>query len=229
MELTALSRGSTLVRFYHSTVGKKVIMGVTGLILVGFVVSHMLANLLVFQGHGKLDEYSAFLRSTGKLLWIARGGLLVAVILHIDAAWQLTRRSRAGRPQRYVKRDPQVSTAAARSMRWGGVLLLLFIVYHLLHFTFGPLHPDYPDFNHATVNHNLAAGFPSLGVVLFYELAMIALGLHLYHGVAAMMLSLGVSHPRYTPLWRKLATVLAIVTAAGFMSIPVAVYLGWVR
>lgn len=217
------------MNFYRSTVGKKVIMAATGLILVGFVVSHMLSNLLVFQGNGKLDAYAAFLRSTGKFLWIARAGLLVAVILHIDAAWKLSRLGRASRPERYAMRDPQASSAGARSMRWGGVLLLLFIVYHLLHFTFGPFHPSYPNFHHETVNYNVAAGFNSLAVVAFYELAMIALGLHLYHGVAAMVLSLGGSHPRYTPMWRKTATAIAILTAAGFMAIPIAAHLGWVR
>jgi succinate dehydrogenase / fumarate reductase cytochrome b subunit len=218
-----------LLAFYRSTVGKKVIMAGTGVILVGFVIIHMASNLLVFESPGKLDAYAAFLRSTGSLLWIARGILLAAVILHIDAAWKLSRRSQASRPQGYVKREPQVSTWGARTMRWGGVLLLGFIVYHLLHFSFGRLHADYPSFHHAMVNHNVATGFGSFGVVIFYELAMVALGLHLYHGIAAMVLSLGASHPRYSPMWRKAATAIAVVTALGFMSIPIAVYLGWVR
>lgn len=229
MELTAPSRFSYLTAFYHSTVGKKVIMGVTGVILVGFVVSHMLGNILVFQGADKLDAYSAFLRSTGKLLWIARAVLLVAVILHIDAAWKLTRRARAARHHDYRTRRPQASTWGARTMRWGGVLLLVFIVYHLLHLTFGVVHPDAPHFNHETVNHNVVTGFQALWVVVFYELAMVALGLHLYHGTAAMILSLGGSHPRYTPAWRKVATAIAVLTAVGFMAIPLAVYFGWVR
>jgi succinate dehydrogenase / fumarate reductase cytochrome b subunit len=229
MELTSRESPSHLVGFYRSTIGKKVIMAVTGLVLVGFVISHMLSNLLVFQGHEGLDHYAAFLRSTGKLLWLARAGLLLAIILHIDAAWKLSRRSQTSRPLGYRKRVPQVSTWGARTMRWGGVLLLVFIVYHLLHFTFGRLHPDYPNFHHEMVSHNVAAGFNSLGVVIFYEVAMVALGLHFYHGVAAMVLSLGGSHPRYTPMWRKAATAIAILTAVGFMSIPIAVYLGWVR
>ncbi len=218
-----------LLAFYRSTVGKKVIMGVTGFILVGFVIVHMVSNLLVFQGPGRLDAYAAFLRSTGELLWIARGVLLVSVILHIDAAWQLTRRSRASRPREYKKRVPQVSTWGARTMRWGGVVLLVFIVYHLLHMTFGRLHPDYPNFQHAIVTHNVLVAFTSLPVVMFYEVAMVALGLHFYHGVAAMVMSLGGSHPRYTPMWRKAATAIAILTAVGFMAVPLAVYLGWVR
>jgi succinate dehydrogenase / fumarate reductase cytochrome b subunit len=217
-----------VLSFYRSTVGKKIIMGVTGLILVGFVVSHVASNLLVFQGPEGLDAYARFLRSTGKLLWLARGGLVLAAILHVDAAIQLTRRARASRPMEYVRRNPQVSTWGARSMRWGGALLLVFIVFHLFHFTFGNAHPTHPNFNHATVYSNVVTGFPSFWLVLFYLAAMLALGLHLYHGTAAMMMSIGVSHPRYTPLWRKLATVIAILVAVGFALIPLAVYFHWI-
>jgi succinate dehydrogenase / fumarate reductase, cytochrome b subunit len=213
-----------VLSFYRSTVGKKIIMGVTGLILVGFVVSHVASNLLVFQGPEGLDAYARFLRSTGKLLWLVRGGLVLAAILHVAAAIQLTRRARASRPVEYARRNPQVSTWGARSMRWGGALLLVFIVFHLFHFTFGNAHPSYPNFNHATVYSNVVTGFPSIWLVLFYLAAMLALGLHLYHGTAAMMMSIGVSHPRYTPRWRKLATVIAILVAVGFALIPLAVY-----
>jgi succinate dehydrogenase / fumarate reductase cytochrome b subunit len=217
-----------MLAFYRSSVGKKIIMGVTGLILVGFVVSHVASNLLVFQGAEGIDAYARFLRSTGKLLWLIRAGLILAAILHIDAAYQLTRRARASRPVDYARRAPQVSTWGARSMRWGGVLLLVFIVFHLFHFTFGNAHPTYPRFNHTTVYANVITGFPSIWLVLFYLVAMVALGLHLYHGTVAMMMSIGVSHPRYTPVWRKLATVVAILVAVGFAVIPLAVYFHWI-
>jgi succinate dehydrogenase / fumarate reductase cytochrome b subunit len=213
-----------LLAFYRSSIGKKIIMGVTGLILVLFILSHVASNLLVFQGAEGIDAYARFLRSTGKLLWLVRAGLLLAAILHIDAAVQLTRRARAGRPVAYGRRHPQSSTWGARSMRWGGVLLLAFIVFHLFHFTFGNAHPSYPDFNHTTVYHNVVTGFGSPVVVLLYLAAMGALGLHLYHGIGAMMLSLGASHPRYTPAWRVLSTVLAVLVTLGFAAIPVAVY-----
>jgi succinate dehydrogenase / fumarate reductase, cytochrome b subunit len=219
---------SRLLAFYRSSVGKKMIMGLTGLILVGFVVSHVASNLLVFGGPGGLDAYAAFLRSTGKLLWVARAGLIVAAILHIDAAYRLTVRARASRPRGYVKREPQATTWGARSMRWGGILLLAFIIFHLLHFTFGTAHPSAPNFQHETVYRNVITGFPHLWLVLFYEVAMVALGLHLYHGIVAMVMSLGMSHPRFTPMWRTLATVLAVLVAAGFMVIPLAVYFRWI-
>jgi succinate dehydrogenase / fumarate reductase cytochrome b subunit len=218
-----------LLGFYRSSVGKKVIMGVTGVILVVFVISHVFSNLLVFQGPEGLDRYAAFLRSTGKGLWLVRAGLIIAAILHIDAAVQLTLRARASRPQGYVKRESQASTWGARSMRWGGALLLVFIIFHLFHFTFGNAHPTYPNFNHTTVYRNVITGFPSIWLVLFYEAAMLALGLHLYHGTVAMVMSLGGSHPRYTPLWRRVATILAIGVTIGFMVIPVAVYFHLVR
>jgi succinate dehydrogenase / fumarate reductase cytochrome b subunit len=215
---------SRLTGFYRSSIGKKIIMGVTGIILVGFVISHVASNLLVFQGPAGIDAYAAFLRSTGKLLWVARGILLLAVVLHIDAAYQLTMRARASRPRNYTRRSPQVSTWGVRTMRWGGVVLLAFIIFHLLHFTFGTVHPTHPRFNHATVYSNLVTGFPSIWLVLFYEVAMVALGLHLYHGTVAMVMSLGASHPRYTPMWRKAGVVIAVLVAAGFMVIPLAVY-----
>jgi succinate dehydrogenase / fumarate reductase cytochrome b subunit len=220
---------SRLLAFYRSSVGKKVIMGVTGVILVGFVISHVASNLLVFQGPDGIDAYARFLRSTGKLLWVARGGLILAAILHIDAAYQLTMRARAARPVSYGKRVPRSSTWGARSMRWGGVLILVFIVFHLYHFTFGNAHPTHPNFNHTTVYSNVVTGFPSIWLVLFYEAAMVALGFHLYHGIAAMMLSLGASNPRFTPAWRKLATGIAVLVTVGFMAIPVAVYFHFIR
>ena len=123
--------------FYGSMVGKKVVMGITGLIGVGFVIIHSLGNLLVFRGSAAINSYSHFLKSTGELLWALRAVLLLAVVLHVIAAIQLTRQSRAARPIGYTKRETQVATISSRTMRWGGALLLVFIVVHILHFTTG--------------------------------------------------------------------------------------------
>src|SRR3954462_4724905 len=125
--------------FYASMVGKKFVMGVTGLIGVGFVIVHALGNLLVFRGSAAINFYSHFLKSTGELLWGPRIVVIVAVVLHGVAAVQLTVQSRAARPTGYVKRDPQAATVASRTMRWGGALLLIFIVLHILHFTTGTI------------------------------------------------------------------------------------------
>ena len=145
------------VGLYRSTIGKKAIMAVTGLIMVGFVVGHVLGNLLVFRGPERLNEYAALLRSTGGLLWAVRAVLLAAVILHIVAAVQLTRRKEAARPVGYSKHEPQVSTFASRSIRWGGLLLTAFIAFHLLNFTTGTFHPG--PFGHTDVYGNMVRGF----------------------------------------------------------------------
>jgi len=215
-----------LWQFYQSTIGKKIIMAVTGLILVAFVVLHMLGNLLIFQGPARINAYSQFLHGTGELLWFVRAVLLVAVVLHIDAAVQLTRRSLAARPLNYDERDPQVSTIAARTIRWGGGLLLIFVVFHLLHFTTGTL---LPAFHPGDVYFNVVTGFHVWPVAVFYVIAMVALGLHLYHGAWSSFRTLGLTRPKRDPLHRPIAVVLAIVVALGFALVPVAVLAGWVR
>ncbi len=201
-------------------------MAVTGLILVTFVVMHMLGNLLIFQGPARINAYSRFLHGTGELLWVVRLVLLAAVVLHIDAAVQLTRRSLAARPVGYEEHDPQVSTFAARTIRWGGGLLLIFVVFHLLHFTTGTL---LPTFHPGDVYLNVVTGLRVWPVAVFYVIAMVALGLHLYHGAWSSIRTLGLARPSRDPLHRPIATVLAIVVAAGFALVPVAVLAGWVR
>src|SRR6202163_297032 len=119
--------------FYRSMVGKKAVMGVTGLIGIGFVILHSLGNLLVFRGSAAINSYSRFLKGTGELLWALRTVLFLAVVLHVVAAVQLTRQSRAARPIGYTKLEAQVATVASRTMRWGGALLLVFLVVHILH------------------------------------------------------------------------------------------------
>jgi len=131
-----------LVQFYRSTIGKKIIMAATGLIGIGFVIGHMAGNLQAFIGQNKLNAYGALLHGPlAELLWVVRVVLIIAVVLHVLMAWQLTMRARAARPIGYRKREPQVSTLASRTMRWGGVLLLVFIVVHILHFTTGQIDP----------------------------------------------------------------------------------------
>lgn len=215
-----------LLQLYRSTIGKKAIMAVTGVLMVGFVIAHMLGNLQIFAGSGRLNAYSAFLRGTGELLWIVRGVLLISVILHVDAAVQLTRLARAARPIPYADRRPQVSTLAARTMRWGGLLLLVFIVFHILHMTTGTLHPA---FMAGDVYRNVVVGFSSWPVALFYIVAMGALGLHLYHGAWSSVRTLGAARPSARPLHRRVALVIAAVVAAGFAIVPLAVLAGWVR
>jgi len=221
-------RASTtaLAQFWHSTVGKKIVMAATGLIMVLFVIGHMAGNLLVFSGAARINAYSAFIHGTGELLWLVRLVLLAAVVLHIISAYQLTRIEMAARPVAYAKREPQVSTVAARTIRWGGGLLLVFIVFHLLHMTTGTVHPD---FVRGDVYSNLVVGFRVWPAALFYLLAMLALGLHLYHGTWSALRTLGVARPSANPLERRGAAVLAVVVAGGFAMVPLAVMLGFLR
>jgi succinate dehydrogenase / fumarate reductase, cytochrome b subunit len=218
---------SRLRLFWVSSVGKKVIMSVTGLIMLAYLITHVLANLLVFQGPANINAYSAFLHGTGGALWAARLVLLAALVLHILAAVQLAGRQADARPDQYAGgRTPQVSTWASRTIRWGGVLILVFLVYHILHFTVGTAHPNFVAGN---PYHNVANGFRNPLVVLVYLIAMAAVGLHLYHGVWSSGRSLGLSPPSPRPLRRPIALALAVVIWLGFTIIPIAVYTGLVR
>jgi succinate dehydrogenase / fumarate reductase cytochrome b subunit len=214
--------------FWQSTIGKKIVMAVTGVIMVAWVVLHMLGNLQIFAGAARLNGYSAFLHhSIGELLWLMRGILFVAVVLHIIAAAQLTRIDHDARPVKYARKEPQTATVASRSMRWGGVALFLFIVFHVLHITTGIIRPA--PFVEGDVYGNLVGSFRIWWVTLIYVAAMIALGLHMYHGVWSSVRTLGLNRPSPNPLRRRVATGLAILLWGGFSLVPIAILLGWVR
>jgi succinate dehydrogenase cytochrome b subunit len=216
-----------LRRLWTSSAGKKAVMAVTGLIWVAYLITHMLANLLVFQGPAKINAYSAFLHGTGGALWAARLVLIAALGLHVVAAIQLADRRHQARPVGYAGGyEPQVSSVAARTIRWGGALILLFLVYHILHFTVGTVHPGFVEGN---PYHNVATGFRNIFVVLFYLAVMAFVGLHLYHGLWSSGRSLGMSPPSPRPLRHSVALVLALLIWLGFSLIPIAVYAGVVR
>ena len=210
------------LNFWKSQVGKKIVMAVTGLIGVGFIVGHMLGNLQMFQGPDKMNGYAAFLHSLGGLLWLARAVLLGAVVLHVVAAVQLTRQKQKARPgqQGYKKWEPQVSTFASRSIRWGGAYLLLWLVFHVLHFTARAIFPGYSE---TDVYGNVVKGFSNPIVVAGYVLAMFWLALHLYHGAWSSIRTLGLSRPSGRPTHRTIATAVAAVVALGFVVVPLAV------
>jgi len=217
-----------LQSLWDSSVGKKAVMAVTGLIGVLFVLGHMAGNLKVFQGAEHINAYGRLLHGPlNELLWVARVVLLLAVVLHVMAATQLTMRDRAARPIGYARRDPQASTIASRTMRWGGVLLLLFIVVHILHFTTGTIRPA-GVFTEGDVYANLVAGFRVPWVTAFYVVSMLALGLHLYHGAWSSFRSLGAAPPSPQPLRRRLALVVAIIVSVGFAAVPLAAFAGLV-
>lgn len=223
-----------LFTFYSSTIGKKIVVALTGLVLVGFVLGHMIGNLKTFMGKGEdgrwaLDHYAEFLRSMGSdlfgpenLLWIVRIGLLLALVLHVLTVIQLTLRNKQAKPQGYVNPRYSASSYAARSMAVGGLLLLAFIIFHILHFTTGDLHFD---FRHGEVYRNVYLAFEQGGFVGIYVLAMLALGLHLFHGTWSVFQTLGFDNPDRNKTLRGIASALAIIVPLGFLAVPISVYL----
>ncbi len=211
-----------------STVGRKAVMAVTGLILFVFVLGHLVGNLTLYIGPAAINGYGEFLRTVahGWALWAARAALLASAVLHVWSATSLTLDSWAARPQGYRKWEPKDSTYASRTMRWGGVIVFAFIVFHLLHFTLGTVHPD---FRSGDVYHNVVAGFQVWPVSAFYIVAMVLLALHLDHGVWSLCQTLGLQHPVYKRWARRGARLFALVVLVGNCSFPVAVLAGWVR
>ena len=213
------------IRFYQAAIGKKVVMAATGVVMFGYLVGHLAGNLQVYLGQERMDNYAAFLHATPVLLWSVRALLLVSVVLHIVASIQLTRLKQEARPTRYVKKEAIASSYASRTMMWSGPIILAFVIYHLLDFTFGTVNPR---FEEGQVHANVVASFQVIPVAVFYIIAMILLCMHLYHGLWSMFQSLGFHHPRYTPMLRRAAAAIAILIAAGNISIPIAVMTGLV-
>lgn len=222
------AREARPARFFASSNGKKAVMGLTGFILFAFVVGHMMGNMQIYAGADRFNAYGHFLHGVPELLWIVRIGLLAAVGLHIWASVGLANRNLSARPVSYAKRKNTVSSYASRTMYWSGPILLAFVIYHLLHLTAGIVHPG-SNFQEGDVYGNTVGGFQVWYVSAWYIFSMILLGLHLRHGIASMFQSLGINHPRHTPLLRKFAILFAVVVTGGFISIPVSVLLGIVK
>jgi succinate dehydrogenase / fumarate reductase cytochrome b subunit len=218
-----------VLTFYGTSVGKKVVMAVTGFIVFGFITVHMLGNLQIFLGPAKLNGYAHFLKSSAAFLWGFRGVMILAAVLHILSATQVTLQSWAARPQGYAVQRYRETTYAARTMRWGGPIIGLFVVYHLLHFTTGQLHQSAPNFNGTDVYNNVVTGFQVPWVSAVYLVAVAMVGLHLYHGVWSMLQTLGAAHPRYNRWRRVFAVLFALAVTGGMMAVPISVLAGWVR
>ncbi len=218
--------------FWRSNLGKKAVMAGTGIILFGYVLAHMLGNLKLYLGPEALNHYAEWLREMGaplfpheSALWIVRLLLLAAVVGHIWSAWRVTRDSWAARPSKYEREKRVQLDYAARTMRWGGVIIALFVLFHILHLTTGDVHHD---FEAGAVYHNVVAGFSVWWVSAVYILANLFLGLHLYHGLWSMFQSLGWNHPTYNAWRRNFAVTFAVVVTVGNVSFPVAVLTGLV-
>ncbi|MET0343986.1 MAG: succinate dehydrogenase cytochrome b subunit [Polyangiales bacterium] len=227
----AMRHGGVLARvraFYASAVGRKVAMAISGFVVVGWLLLHMLGNVAIFAGPAKYNAYAALLAAPA-LLWTQRVILLCAIAVHVHAAVTLWRQNSAARPRAYRSRANLASDHASRSMRYGGVALVAFLVFHLVQLTVGVTGFLGYTFVRGDVYNNAVLGFTVPWVAAFYLLAQVALGLHLYHGVWSMTQTLGLSHPTLHGARRALSIAVTLAITLGLSSIPIAVQLGWLR
>jgi succinate dehydrogenase / fumarate reductase, cytochrome b subunit len=215
----------------QSSIGKKVLMAVTGLILFGFLVGHLAGNLLIFLGPEALNAYAKKLRDLGPLLWAARIVLLGSITVHVLAAIKLTVENRSARPISYECDRSIQTTYAAKTMLLSGFLIFAYIIYHLLHFTFHTVHHDITAGAHHAGDHvdvylMVVSSFQNIFISGAYCVAMVVLGLHLFHGLSSMFQSLGLNDERVQCKLTWVARITAILISVGYISIPVAVLTG---
>jgi succinate dehydrogenase / fumarate reductase cytochrome b subunit len=220
---------------HETTIGKKALLALTGAILFGFVIQHMLGNLQVFLGREVFNGYAQNLKSMPPLVWGVRGVLLASVLIHAVVSMQLVTRSAAARHKGYRLLKQRKTSYAAMTMKYGGPALLLFIVFHIAHFTwpgvsFGNYVHSAPDANaYADVYGNFVGSFQNPVVVLLYVVANVFLGLHLYHGGWSLLQTLGISHPRYDHIIRSVPRVIGVGVALGNVAMPLSVLAGLIR
>lgn len=238
---TALARSAGkrkpfLVDLYSTAVGKKYAMALSGIAMMGFVLAHMIGNLKMYLGEKDLNEYGEFLKKLlyplapeGTVLWIMRVGLILALLVHLHAAWSLTQLNRKARSVKYQSaRDYQVANFASRSMRWTGIIVLAFIIWHLGDFTFGFTNTIGTDgeFVREEIYANVVRSFERVPVALFYVVANVLLGIHLFHGAWSIFQSMGWNNPRFNAWRRAFAVGFATVIVVGNVSFPIAVLAG---
>ena len=216
-----------------SSIASKTVMALTGLGLLGFVIVHMLGNLQIFAGPDKLNAYAKTLQDLGPLLWVMRAGVAALFLVHILSAFAIVRANRAARPVAYVGRKDQVTTYAASTMIYSGLIVLAFVVFHLLHLTLGVTHPAHYASRTPTGGHDVYAmvvlGFQQAPVALAYVVAQAVLCLHLSHGASSAFQTLGVTHPRLAFLKAGFGKAVAAVIFVGNVSIPLSVLAGLVK
>ena len=216
----------TSLPLLHTTIGKKAVMAVSGAVLFGFVVGHMLGNLQVYAGPERINDYARWLHDNAGLLWGARAVLLAAVVAHVASAISLIRISKQARPQRYRQADLLAATIASRTLRWGGLVIISFVVYHLLHLTWG-VRGIHPQFVEGDVYCNVVMGLSVPTTALAYIIANIALGLHLYHGSWSMFQTLGLTNGRWSGRIRLTGAILVSLVVIANISFPVAALAGF--
>lgn len=219
-----------LKKALSSSLGGKYIMAITGLGLFGFVIGHMAGNLQVFLGQDALNKYAQTLKNTPLLLWPTRIGLLLFFVFHIILAFRLSKKSSEARPVGYVCKNTVQATSASKYMLLTGLTILVFVVYHLLHFTLGVTDPEHFALTDLQGRHDVyrmvILGFQNVLVSVFYIVSQLMLGWHLWHGSTSLFQSLGLNHPYYWPRITAVCKTLVIIVVVGNISIPVSILLG---
>ncbi len=223
--------------FFRSSIGKKIIMAITGFIWFGFVIAHMLGNLQIYQGAEKINAYAKFLKDLGPLLWVARAVLFVSFFGHVAVAIMLKIQNNAARPVNYSKQDTIQASKASLTMVYSGFLLLTFLIYHLLHFTLGVTNPEHSALTFTLKNgdvvHDVYAmvilGFKVPAIAVAYIVFMFFLALHFSHALGSVLQTLGIVSPKHNPNLQKIATLLAIIVFIGNTSMPLSILLGYVK
>ena len=218
------------VRVTRTSIGRKLLMASASILLFLYIVAHLAGNLKLFLGAEAFNHYAEWLRVVGEplfpeksVLWIARVVLLAALFVHIGEYVLLWLQKRRARTKRYKKFDPQVFSWTSRAMMWGGIAIFAFVAFHLLHLTTGDVHPE---FIVGDAYHNVVAGFQSLPVAGIYMVGVVALGLHLYHGLWSALQTFGINNPKYNRYRRPAAGIIAVLITVGYLSIPIAVLAG---
>lgn len=222
--------------YFTTSIGKKIIVAVTGILLLGFVIAHMAGNLQIYAGADKLNAYAKFLKDLGPALWIARIGLLAVFVLHIYFTVQLKLQNQAARPVKYAYMKTKQASSASLYMILSGLTVLAFLVYHLLHFTLGVTNPEYMNYEYLLdgekvhdVYMMVVTGFQVPAISIFYIIAMGLLCWHLTHGVASVFQTLGIDSPKHSDRIRKFAYGVSFLIFVGNVSIPLTILLGIVR
>lgn len=217
----------------YTSVGKKVLMAVTGLVAFAYVLGHMLGNLQIFIGRERLNDYAEFLHSLGWLLWVIRVFLFAFFVIHVWKGIQLKLENWASRPQRYVKNNTVQASLSSRTMIWTGLAVLSFVVYHILHFTVRVTNPQYQkmvdDLGRPDVYSMVITGYENNLIAIVYIVAVGLVCYHLTHGIASMFQTVGLNNPRFQPVLDKIAWTLAVLIFLGFISIPLGVMFGYLQ
>lgn len=223
-----------LTRLFRSTIMIKIIMAVSGLGIIGFLLAHLTGNLLMFGGPEKINAYGQSLRDLGPVLWLLRGGILLFFIAHIVSAIMLGKRNRAARPIGYTMKKPIKATIFSRTMMLSGLTVFSFVAFHLAHYTFGKIQPEFFNgeytLHDGRVTHNVyemvVYGFENPVYTLLYVLCMTLLGFHLSHALTSAIQTFGLNNPKYSKFLRRLGPSFAVIIVAAYLSIPVSVITG---